>query len=161
MMNRLMVFAAAVSLFCTAALAQQYKWVDSNGRVQYGDTPPPGAKATRLRPPPPGSAPAAPAAAAPAAAGKKDDGKKPLTPEEAFQKRQKDAAEAEQKAQKAAAEAETKRSNCEAAQSQVRGLQSGERMATTNAAGERVYMEDTQRAAELARAQKAAADWCK
>ena len=159
MMNRLMVFAAAASLFCTAALAPLYKWVDSNGRVQYGDTPPPGAKATRLKPPPAGPAPAP--AAAPAAAGKKDDGKKPLTPEEAFQKRQKDAAEAEQKAQKAAAEAETKRSNCEAAQSQVRGLQSGERMATTNAAGERVYMEDTQRAAELARAQKAAADWCK
>jgi len=48
--------------FAATALAQQYKWVDQDGKVRYGDTPPPGVQATRLKPPV--SAPAAPAPAA-------------------------------------------------------------------------------------------------
>ena len=44
--------------FVSGATAQQFRWVDKDGRVQYGDTPPPGVKVTRLKPPPGGSAPA-------------------------------------------------------------------------------------------------------
>ena len=38
----------------------QYKWVDENGRVRYGDVPPAGVQATPLKPPPPGAATPAP-----------------------------------------------------------------------------------------------------
>ncbi len=51
-----------------AAQAQQYKWVDKDGKVRYGDTPPPGVKMTRLKGPSgPATAPASPAAKAAAA----------------------------------------------------------------------------------------------
>lgn len=140
--------------FGSAASAQQFRWVDKDGRVQYGDTPPPGVKATRLKPPPGGSAPA------PAAAAKKD-AQKPLSPEAAFQKRQKDAKEDEDKAAKERAEAGVRRSNCEAAQAALRQIQSGQRMMTMNAAGERVFLDDAARAREEERAQKAVSDSCK
>ena len=158
-MNRLgvrLAFLAAACVFSTAAFAQQFKWVDANGRVQYGDTPPPGVKATRLKPPPPGVG----AGTSAAPAGKKGE-KKALTPEEAFQKRQKDAAEAADKTAKDNAEAETNRANCEAARNAARGLSSGERVSTTSASGERIFLDDAQRARELERAQKAVAEWCK
>ena len=142
--------------FAGAALAQQFRWVDKDGRVQYGDTPPPGVKATRLKPPPGGSAPAA---NAPAGTAKKDE--KPLSPEAAFRKRQQEQAEAEKKAGQEAKDAERKRVNCSAAQAQMRQIQSGQRITTTNASGERVYLDDSQRAAELQRAEQAASQWCK
>ena len=39
------LIAASISLSSSAAL---YKWIDENGRVAYGDTPPAGVKAERL-----------------------------------------------------------------------------------------------------------------
>jgi hypothetical protein len=81
-MNRAIIFGLGV-LFASAAAAQQYKWVDQNGKTQYGDVPPPGVQAQRLKPPPAGTAPA------PAPAAKKGD--KPLSPEAAYRKRQEDA----------------------------------------------------------------------
>jgi hypothetical protein len=140
--------------FAGAALAQQFRWVDKDGRVQYGDTPPPGVKATRLKPPPGGSVPA------PASAAKKD-AQKPLSPEAAFQKRQKEAKEEEDKSAKERADADARRGNCEAAQAGLRQIQSGQRITTTNAAGERVFLDDAARAREEERAQKIVSESCK
>ena len=151
MMIRLLVFCAA-ALLASSGFAQQYKWVDKDGKVRYGDTPPPGARATPLRPPPG-------PAAAPAATAKKDE--KPLTPEQAFQKRQKEQQDQEQKAEKERGETDASRANCEIARSNLRQLESGERIATISATGERAYLDDTQRARDTERAQKAVADWCK
>jgi hypothetical protein len=143
--------------FAGVASAQLYKWIDKNGHIQYGDTPPTDAqKVTRLKAPPPGSAPAPAAPATPDA--KKE---KPLTPEQAFQKRQQERAEAEQKAEKERAEADQKRANCDLAQANLRQFQTGQRIASVNAAGERVYLDDDQRAQQQARAEQAVAQWCK
>jgi Domain of unknown function (DUF4124) len=160
-MKKLLVIALAVA-FSSLVSAQAYKWIDKNGHVQYGDTPPGDAqKVTRLKPPPPGmaSTPAPDAAAKKEGAGKDKD--KALTPEQAFQKRQQERADADQKAAKERAEADTRRTNCEQAQANLRQLQSGARVASVNAAGERVFVDDDQRAREIERAQKAVADWCK
>jgi hypothetical protein len=43
-------FGALVALAATASHAILYKWTDENGRVAYGDQPPPGAKPERLNP---------------------------------------------------------------------------------------------------------------
>lgn len=152
MMIRLSVFCAALAL-ATGAIAQQFKWVDRDGRVQYGDTPPPGVKATRLKPPP------APVSSPAQSSGKKDA--KKLTPEQAFQKRQQDQREGAEKTAQEQAEAQNKRANCEAAQAQLRQLQSGERISTATASGERTFIDDAQRARETERAQKAISEWCK
>ena len=41
-------FGAFVALATTASHAILYKWTDENGRVAYGDQPPPGAKPEKL-----------------------------------------------------------------------------------------------------------------
>lgn len=150
-MNRAIIFGLAV-LFATAASAQQYKWVDQNGKVQYGDVPPPGVKAQRLKPPAGGSSPA------PAAAAKK--GEKPLSPEAAFRKRQEDAEKDRQKEAQAEQEAAAKRENCVRAQEQLRTLESGQRIQRTDAKGERYYLEEGQIAQEITRARQIAQQSC-
>jgi hypothetical protein len=142
-MTKALLIAVGMA-FATAAMAQQYKWVDANGKVQYGDTPPPGVEATRLKPPP----------SAPAAAPK-------VNPEAAFRNRQQERQKGEEKAAKERAEAETKRVNCEQSQASLRSLQSGQRITTTNAAGERVFIDDAERAKEIERTQRAVNEWCK
>ena len=153
-MNKAMIFGLGV-LFATAAAAQQYKWVDQNGKVQYGDVPPPGVKAQRLKPPPGGSAPA------PSAAAKKGEkGEKPLSPEAAFRKRQEDAEKDRQKEAQAEQEASAKRENCARAQESLRTLESGQRIQRTDSKGERYYLEDAQIAQEAARARQIAQQNC-
>jgi uncharacterized protein DUF4124 len=150
------MLCAAGFAFAATALAQQYKWVDQDGKVRYGDIPPPGVQATPLRPSV--SAPAAPAAPAPAAKG--DAGTTALSPEAAFRKRQQEQQEKEAKSAKERADAETKRVNCGQAQASLRTLQSGQRISTTNADGERVFIGDEERAKEIERTQRAVNDWC-
>jgi hypothetical protein len=151
-MTKALLCAVALA-FAAAALAQQYKWVDKDGKVGYGDTPPPGVQVTPLKPPA--------ASAPPPAAAKKDSGTTELNPEAAFRKRQQEQREKEEKAAKERAAAEAKRVNCEASQATLRSLQSGQRITTTNADGERVFIDDEQRAKEIERVQRAANDWCK
>jgi len=57
-MNRILLTLLAIA-FASAASAQTYKFVDKNGKVQYGDTPPGDASSvSRLRSPAGGAAPA-------------------------------------------------------------------------------------------------------
>jgi hypothetical protein len=156
-MKRTLFFALAM-VFAAAALAQQYKWIDNNGKTQYGDTPPAGVKATPLKG---SSAPAAEDKAA--AKDAKAAAKGPLTPaqqEADFRKRQLEAEKSRDKDEKKAQDAESKRANCQSAQEQIRAFEGGQRIARTDANGERYYVDDDQRAAELAKARKAASNWC-
>jgi hypothetical protein len=139
-----------LALAAGAASAQQYKWVDQDGKVRYGDVPPPGAKATRLKPPPPGSAPAT--------AAKKDA--KALTPEQAFRKRQEEASKDREAQAKAEQNAAVKRENCERAQAGLRTLESGQRISRTDASGERRFLEDGEIAQETAKARQNVQQWC-
>jgi hypothetical protein len=151
-MKRIILFSMAAAL-ATAAAAQQYKWVDKDGRTQYGDFPPPGVKATPLRGP---SAPAS----APAAGAK---GGAPLSPAEqeaAFRKRQQDGQKEAEKSALLEREAAAKKENCARAQAYLRSLESGGRISTTDSQGERVYLEDSQIASETAKARKALQENC-
>ena len=159
-MKKPLLFLAALA-FAGAAAAQQFKWVDKDGKVRYGDVPPPGVKATPLRAP---SGPASPAAGAKGAA---KDGKGapsgPLTPaqqEAEFRKRQAEAEKARDKEAKSAEEARGRQENCRNAQANLRQLESGERIVRTDAKGERYFIEDDQRSAEIGRARKTVSDWC-
>jgi hypothetical protein len=141
-------------MFATAAAAQLYKWVDKDGKVRYGDTPPPGVKATPLK------GPSGPAAAPSAATkGEKDKGEK-LSPEAAFRKRQEDAAKEREKQAKSQQEATAKQENCARAQEALRSLESGQRLARIDAKGERYYLEDADVARETAKARQAMQQAC-
>ena len=58
-LQRSVLRLAVTTLICLAALtpramAEMYKWVDENGRVQYTqERPPPGIKGDTIKPPPP------------------------------------------------------------------------------------------------------------
>jgi len=141
-----------LALAALPAWAQQYKWVDQDGRVRYGDVPPPGVNAQRLRPP---SGPAAPATATGA-----KKGEKALTPEQAFQKRQQEAAKDAEKAAQSDAAAAEKRENCQRAQESLRTYESGGRISRTDAKGERYYLDDAQIQQGAAQARQIAQQAC-
>ncbi len=126
-MTKALLCAVGIA-FAATALAQQYRWVDKDGKVGYGDTPPPGAQATPLKPP---AGPSAPAAAP------KKDAAKDLSPEAAFRKRQQERQEKDEKSAKERADAESRRVNCEQSQGALRSLQSGQRISTTRSARRR------------------------
>jgi hypothetical protein len=162
MMKTLFVLLLRIGLlgcFAGAALAQQYKWVDKDGRTQYGDHPPAGVKATPLRAPSGPAAPTTPPAGAKAAA----KSSAPLTPAEqeaAFRRRQQEDQKAAEKSAQADRDAAAKKENCIRAQAYLRTLESGQRVSTTDKAGERVYLDDSQIASETAKAREAVRASC-
>ena len=151
-MNKAIVLVLGF-LFAAAAAGQQYKWVDKDGKVRYGDVPPPGAQATPLRPPAAGSAASVPEAP--------KDAAKALTPEQAFRKRQEEAQKEREMQAKAEQDAQAKRENCARAQEALRSLESGQRIQRTDSKGERYYLEDAQIAQETAKARESIGQWCK
>jgi len=151
----------ALLLGAGSAIAQMYRWVDANGKVHYSNTPPPGAKTSVIKGPPAGGA--APADPAPAA-GSKDAKKGPLTPAEQEQEYRKRQAAAGKSAEKAEAERRAKAERneaCERTKEYLGTLQSGQRIARTDAKGERYYMEEAQVAQEIAKAQQSMQQACK
>ena len=144
-----------------AAHAQVYKWIDEHGRVRYGDTPPPKAKAKAIATP---AAPASSAAADTGTGAKAKDAKKgPLTPAEQemeYRLRVKEAQEKAAKADKERKEKEARQQNCQNAQEALRTFESGQRVARTDAQGERYFLDDAQRAQEAASARQAVSQWC-
>jgi hypothetical protein len=159
-------FSVAMWLMLCLALpasAQMYKWVDSNGKVQYSDKPPPSnIKAEKLRETAP--APGAPAASEDKAGAKKDAAKaRPRSAaeeEQAFRKRQLDAAKAQEEQGQKQADARDRAENCKRAKSALASLQMGGRQVRIDEKGERVYLADEEIARETAKAQQDVALAC-
>jgi L-fucose mutarotase/ribose pyranase (RbsD/FucU family) len=137
----------------------QWQWVDSTGRKVFSDTPPPAGTPEKNIIKAPGSrvAPAPRAAVADtthsqatntAAASPKPSGR-----DEQLEAKKKQAEEAEQAKRKAEADkvAKARAENCERAKRAKATLDTGIRIATTNAKGEREIMDDKSRAEEAKR----------
>lgn len=140
-----------LALAFAGAAQAQYRWVDKDGKTRYGDTPPPGVKATAL------GAPASGAAPAPAASSTDAKKKGPLTPaerEQDYRKRQEMAKKDQEKSEKSRKDAADKAEDCSRAREYKVALDTG-RVLRSNAAGERYYMDEAQIAQELAKAQQA------
>ncbi len=131
------------------ALGQIYSWRDAEGVVHYGDRAPPGAKVREIET---DQLPAGTTARARHALADK---------EAAFDKRQQESRDAAAKAEKAKADAEEKQKNCDQAQSYLRALESGVRITRTGKNGERVFLDDQERAQELRSAQSRADSFCR
>ena len=138
MKKKTFVFAA-MALFAAAASAQQYKWTDKDGKVRYGDVPPPGVTTTKLKAPsPPPTAAAATPDAKKTAPKAKEPEKQAMTEEQL----------------------QVKRENCARAQESLRTLQSGLRISRVDSKGERYYLDDAQIAQETTKAQQSVQHWC-
>jgi hypothetical protein len=158
-------------LLCLAAAGAaqaQWKWRDARGNVQYSDMPPPAGtpdKDVLQRPAAarptiivslPGAAASAASAASPAASA-------PTKAEQeaaARAKQERDTQAAKQKEDEKRVAA-VRRENCQRAQGQLRDLQGGGRITRTNEKGERVFMDETQIAAEINRARDLITSECK
>lgn len=154
---RSLIRPLACLLATAAALpvaAQIYSWRDTNGKMHYSDVPPASGEATVLRA---NALPAAPAANAEpgdkaAQAAPPADKPKTLAERELeFRQRRAQAAEAEAKAEQEQTAAAQRTAECERARNQLAALKSGQRMATYDAQGERVVLDDQRRAQEIER----------
>ena len=143
-----LLFLGALA-FTAHAHAGLYKWTDSQGKVHYSDQPPT-ANAQTVK------TPAAGQAETTNQATQSLDAK-----EQAYQKRRKEADEAREKAEKEAEQARIKRENCAKARGNLSTLQNTPRVYTTNATGQRIYMDDSAHASALANSQKAVSEFCK
>jgi hypothetical protein len=148
----------ALTIASTAAFslaqAQSYQWKDSNGRTIISDSPPPGGVRPAKTVPPTGTAntEAAKPADAPKSMAERDMD---------FKKRQQEAKEkAEKEGKESAANAE-KKENCQRARQQLAALESGQRISSTDASGERRFLEDAERQREIERTRKYVSDSCK
>lgn len=174
---RVAVLAAGLLLAwaSTPALAQ-WKWRDKAGQLHVSDRPPPpdipeasilgrppGATTSRAAPaaaPAQTTAPAADAAsvAPPATAPSAPVGVDPaLEAKRKAAEQEKAARDQAEKQRVAAAKAE----NCQRARAALQSFESGQRIARTNAQGEREFMDDATRQREADRARQAVASDCR
>jgi hypothetical protein len=140
-------------LASTNTFAAISKWVDDQGQVHYSD-----------RPPPPGTQPKVlhgdantqdTASSSPSDAKTIAESEADLKKAQAEQK-----AAADKAAQKKAAE-DARKASCDAAQENLRALQSGLRVMTVNANGEKSYLDDKERQQRIDQANKSITDNCK
>ncbi len=150
-----LIITLATALAAPAAFAQ-WKWKDASGGTQYGDSPPPGVQATRLRPLP-GTASGTASGSPPAAAAPMSMAEQ----EQAFRRRQMEAQEAEKKQLAESQRAEQMRERCIQARGYLAGLENGGRVVRFNEAGERQYLDDAQVEEAKARARQAVAEACR
>lgn len=161
LLKRLLLALAAGS-FTVAAIAQ-WQWIDKDGRKVFSDRSPPGdipQKSILKRPPgsarlpdvsPAADAPTGTAAApGPKASAPKLSGRD--TELEARKKKTEDEDNARKKVEDERI-SKAKADNCARARTSMTTLQSGIRISTMNANGEREIIDDARRAAETKRAQ--------
>lgn len=169
---RTLILAVAGLLFALTAFAQ-WQWIDKDGRKVFSDRSPPSdiqekdilkrpGGASRAAAAPKDSLAVPPVATASAPVGKASAPK--LSGKDAqLEAKKKQAEEAETASKKAEEEkvAAAKTENCGRAKRGVASFESGVRIATINAQGEREIMVDKARAAETRRLQEIVAADCK
>jgi hypothetical protein len=149
--------AQAAAAPAKPAGAQIFQWRDSNGRLVVSDRPPPvdtrsAVQRTDLPPPtastsgvrlaiPPSADASRAADAAKASAGKAKPSREELEKQAELEARKKE--------------------SCEAAQTELRTLESGIRIAQVNAQGEREFMSDEARARRLSTVRRDVSESCK
>lgn len=150
--SRLLLLALALA---APAHAQLYKWVDSDGKTHYSDSPPPSnVKTQRLNVKSSG-----PGGAAPAATDEKEAAaKKPVNQELEFRKRRAKQDEAEAKE---AAEAKQRSENCTVARQRRQGYEDTPRVYRYNEKGEQVYADDATLAKLKEEVQREIDKWCR
>ncbi|HXF65533.1 MAG TPA: DUF4124 domain-containing protein [Burkholderiales bacterium] len=148
-----LIALALLALAPAVSHGQLLKCVSKDGRVEYAAQCPPGTKEVQT------GIKSAPGAQAPSAAPQP----KSLAERDAeFRKRMLEREEARQKEEKKAAEEQERRYACESARAYLKSLQEGQRIARVDPrTGERVFLEDAQYAAEIAKAQRAVDTNCK
>ena len=153
---RQLLTIVSILALATAAQAGVTRWVDADGKVHYSDQPAPAtAKSQKnldLK-----NSPALPKAAPDSKGGEKSLAEKGLE----SRKRRVEAEESAAKQAKDHEEAKRKKENCEQARNQLQALQEGQRISKFDEKGERVFLEDNDRAKAIEETKRSADSWCK
>jgi len=148
---RILALALLAALPLAVGAQQMYKWVDEKGVTHYTDAPPPEgtpkSQKIDVRPTPPSGPASAPV----------DPRQKELDTRGDRLKKEQDARKATSDEERLAAQ---KQSRCLEAQRQLQILQMQRPIFQTNEKGERVYLDDKDRPAEIARWQEHAKAYC-
>jgi hypothetical protein len=144
-MKQILVLACALAV-STGAVAQLYKWVDKDGRVTYSDQAPPAQPAKQLNVSPGQSAPAQASA---------------LERDKELERSRLEAREKAKVAEELTKKAEIDKENCTRAKAYLRTVTDGGRIATYDAKGEPVLLDEQQIEVERGKAQKAVDEACK
>ena len=155
MNTRLLLGVTLASLLASFGVsAQIYEYKDASGRTVYTDHPPTGAAVKSRTVSKDAASEPAPATAAPVP-------KSAVDREMEFKKRQKEAQEQSAKSEKEAADKAARAEACKGARQHLQLLESGERLATRDSAGERVFIDDDQRAKDIERTRKQVSELCR
>jgi hypothetical protein len=164
--------ALAVALVAgtfAAGASAQWAWKDDNGRLVYSNIPPPPSVKPAQIVRQPGATPQSDRASAPAYGEAEKPATAPATAsgpktyaerDAEFRKRQQERADSERKAQDEQQKSAQKAVECERSRGYLRALEDGVRITRTDAAGNREYIDDAQRAAEMDRMRKAIRELC-
>jgi hypothetical protein len=139
-----LIYAAGLGVFLalatTASHAILYKWIDENGRVAYGDQPPPGAKPTKLN----------------ASVGPTDPNavRDMATKDAEINKRQQQRVEEAAKTAKDEADSKKKLDQCVQARGKIKTLRNDLAVYKYNEKGEKVFYEAADRERAVADSQK-------
>ncbi len=173
--SKKLILALASGSFALTAVAQ-WQWIDKDGRKVYSDRAPPNDLPAQNilqhpapKPPPrkasaPGEgAGAESAAAAASAAAPKGNAPKISGKDTELEARKKETEDKEAAAKKTEDDKRTRAraDNCERAKKALVTMQSGVRISTASAKGEREFMDDTARAAEVKHLQSVVDGDCK
>jgi len=139
--SMLLLAACAAACAATPVAAATYKWLDENGRVVYGDTPPPGVKAERLNVTVP--SPEDPNAVRDMAAKDAE-----------FRKNAQARVDEQAKAEKDRADANLRRSQCQQALGQIKSLREDTNVYRFDEKGEKVMLDAAARESAIAQNQK-------
>jgi hypothetical protein len=139
-LRSMLVVAACAACAALPVAAATYKWIDENGRVVYGDTPPPGVKAERLD------------LAVPAA---NPNAARELAAKDAeLKKRAQDRADADANTAKQVAEDRALLDRCVQARGRMATLRADVRLYRYNEKGEQVTMDAAERERTIAETDK-------
>ncbi len=167
-LNLRRVALLGVGLLLAADVLAQWAWKDDNGRLVFSDRPPPSTVKAEQIVRQPGGGSSQPALRSseelPRDAAKSDASKAgPRTLAERemeYRKRQTERAEAEKKSAEQQQLAQRRQQECDRSRGYLRALEDGVRITRTDGQGNREFLDDNQRSAEMARVREMIARDC-
>lgn len=159
------ILFAVLLITVVPASAQIYSWKDKDGRTHFGDTPPATGEVTEIRAPQPQTRTAPPPSPTTGTTGsdalESTRARSLAEREQAFRERRAAAAEAEAAEIEDATRKQELERWCAAAANELAALRAGQRMVRFNARGEREFLDDSLRAAEIRRLDQQTSERCK
>ena len=153
--------SALLLLLLGTATADVYKWVDKDGKVQYSDQPPLSGDAKKMKRKTKDTAETSSPASAPVSNSSAKPAASVADQELEYRKRKTEKEEAEKKQQADAETAKQNKQYCASLKGDLRSHSDGTRLVRFNEKGERIFLDDNERADSKVKLEERIAKECK